>query len=210
MSVAGSIWATRLPLTRAHTKPPPQAMSPPPIGPVSAVTVATRAFVAGSTCDTDPSLWFSVNTPVSPTVRNRGPAPTRMVASTFPERGSRRTSVPFGKFVIHSEPNPARTAVDPGGTAKVPATLSVSGFTGTIVVPSADNAHTPSEPAPTDDRGRGRARRQHRDEDAARGGSHQAATRRAGAAALDHIGRVVGHHPESVGGRWVAAGMLAR
>src|SRR4051812_991542 len=98
-----------------HTEPSPAAISPPPPGTPASI-VATTLLVLGSTRVIEPSPWLSVQTPPSPTVRNRGFGPTGMVASITWVRAFTRVSVFFSELDTQTAFSPKAQANEPGAT----------------------------------------------------------------------------------------------
>src|SRR5438045_1205188 len=107
--------STGVPGIVTQTTPSPAAIQPPSPG-TPAWIVATTVFVAGSMCDTLPSLWLSTQTPPSPAARNRGVECTMIVAVTVPPAGSTRSTVSEAAVVTQTAPKPYAAAVEPNGT----------------------------------------------------------------------------------------------
>jgi hypothetical protein len=70
----------------------------------SAGIVAATSPLAGSSRVTDPSFWFSVQTPPSPAAKKRGWGPTRVVAATRLRRASSFCTTDLVGLVTHTAP----------------------------------------------------------------------------------------------------------
>src|SRR3954454_14199124 len=89
--------------------------------------LARTLLVFGSTRVTVPSPWFSVQTPPSPNVRNRGALPTEIVSTTRFVFGSTRVRRLRSVLVIQTAPSPNVTQYDPAATRISATTLLSAG-----------------------------------------------------------------------------------